>query len=158
MLLPDRPEKMYRVSRDLILRWNILKDLKIDLKEDKIASSIKNDLPRNLQFHHASLGLRAEHLELYDVMVRELYQVIELDKSVFPNECAKYEPVRHAISHPGELQANTRQALENNFGKDYFKFTKRNQLDPTSSKNKDHLRTVANDLKRIVINHLSKKL
>jgi len=121
-------------------------------------SSIKNDLPQNLQFHHASLGLRAEHVELYDVMVRELYQVIELDKSTLPNECATYEPMRHALSHPGELQANTKRALENNFGKDHFEFTKGDQLDPTSPKNKDHLRTIANDLKRIVIDHLNKKL
>jgi hypothetical protein len=158
MLLSDRPEKTYRVSKELIQRWNILKNLEIDLKENKIASAVKNDLPQNLQFHHASLGLRAAQFELYDIMIRELYQAIELDKSMLRNECAKYEPVRHALSHPGELQADTRQALEKSFGKDYYEFTKRNQHDPTSPKNRDHLRAVANDLRRIVIDHLSKKL
>ena len=48
-------------------------------------------------------------------MVREFYQAIELDKNMLRNECAKYEPVRNALSHPGELQADTRQAREKNF-------------------------------------------
>ena len=153
-----RPDKTHRVTRDLILRYNILKDLEIDLKENKVASSIKNDLPQNQQFHHASLGLRASEFELYDVMVREFYQVIEIDKSILPNECAKYEPLRNALSHLGELQMETRQGLEDNFGKDYFELTTRNQFDSTSPKNKDHLKAMANDLRRIAMNHLSKKL
>lgn len=153
-----RPDKTQRVTRDLILKYNILKDLEIDLKDNKIASSIKNDLPQNQQFHHASLGLRASEFELYDVMVREFYQVIEIDKSILPNECAKYEPLRNALSHLGELQMETRQGLEDNFGKDYFELTTRNQFDSTSPKNKDHLKAMANDLRRIAMNHLSKKL
>jgi hypothetical protein len=128
------------------------------LKQDKVTSSIKNDLPQNQQFHHASLGLRASEFELYDVTIREFYQVIEIDKSFLPNECAKYEPLRHALSHPLELRLDTRQSLEDNFGKDYFELTTRNQFDFTSPKNKDHLKTVANALRRIAMNHLRKKL
>jgi hypothetical protein len=153
-----RPDKTQRVSRELILRNNILKDLEVDLKENNVASSIKNDLPQNQQFHHASLGLRASEFELYDVMVREFYQVIEIDKGILPNECAKYEPLRNALSHLGELQMETRQGLEDNFGKDYFELTTRNQFDSTSPKNKDHLKAMANDIRRIAMNHLSKKL
>lgn len=153
-----RPDKTQRVTRDLIVKYDIRKDLEIDLKENKVASSIKNDLPQNQQLHHASLGLRASEFELYDVMVREFYQVIEIDKSVLSNECAKYEPLRHALSHPLELQVDTKQRLEGNFGKDYFELTRRNQFEFTSPKNKDHLKTAANDLRRIAMNHLSKKL
>ena len=154
-----RPDKTQRVTRDLIPKYNILpRDLAIDLKQNRVALSIKNDLPRNQQFHHASLGLRASEFELHDVMIREFYQVIEIDKGVLPNECAKYEPLRHALSHPLELRANTRQSLENNFGKGYLELTRRNQFDFTSPKNKDHLKTVANGLMRIAMNHLCKKL
>jgi hypothetical protein len=41
------PDKTRRVIRELILRNNILKELKINLKENRIASSIKSDLPQN---------------------------------------------------------------------------------------------------------------
>ena len=54
-----RPDKTQRVTRDLILKYDIRKDLEIDLRENKVASSIRNDLPQNQQLHHASLGLRA---------------------------------------------------------------------------------------------------
>jgi hypothetical protein len=42
-----RPDKTRRVTRNDILRYNILKDLKLSLKECRIVASIKNDLPQN---------------------------------------------------------------------------------------------------------------
>jgi hypothetical protein len=152
-----RPDKTRRVTRELILRNNILKELKIDLKENRIASSIKSDLPRNQQFYHASLGLRASEFELYDIAIREFYQVIEIAKSALP-EGARYEHLRHALSHPGKLQKDTIQALQDNFGKDYFDLTIRNQFDSTSPKNKAHLKIEADNLRKIVMNHLNSKL
>lgn len=152
-----RPDKTRRVTRELILRNNILKELEINLKEDKIASSIKHDLPRNQQFHHVSLGLRALEFELYDIAIREFYQVIEADNNDLP-DLAKYKPLRHALSHPGELQEDTRRDLQEKFGNDYFELTTRNQFDPASPKNRTHLKTEADNLRKIVLNHLSIRL
>lgn len=153
-----RPDKSQRAYKDLVIRYHILKDLEINLKDGKTASSIKNDLPQNQQFHHASLGLRASEFELYDVAVKEFYQVIELDKNVLPSEYTKYKPLRDALSHPDELFDDTIQSLEDNFRKDYFELTIRNQFDTTSPNNKTRLKVQVDHLRRIVMNHLSQKI
>jgi hypothetical protein len=57
-----------------------------------------------------------------------------------------------------ELRVDTKQSLEDNFGKDYFELTARNQFDYTSAKNKEHLKATANTIRKIAMNHLSKKL
>jgi hypothetical protein len=153
-----RPDKTQRAYKDFVIRYPILKDLEINLKDGKTASSIKNDLPQNQKLHHASLGLRASEFELYDVAVKEFYQVIEIDKTIMPSECTKYEPLRNALSHPNELFNETIQGLENNFGKDYFELTKRNQFDTTSPKNKARLKVEAHHLRRVVMGLLGQKI
>jgi hypothetical protein len=108
-----RPDMTRRVTGKRTIRYNILKDLKLSLKECRIAASIKNDLPQNQQFYHASLGLRASEFELYDVMIIEFYKVIEVDRNILSNECKKYEPLRDVLSHPDEIRPETRERLKN---------------------------------------------
>jgi hypothetical protein len=153
-----RPDMTRRVTGKRTIRYNILKDLKLSLKECRIAASIKNDLPQNQQFYHASLGLRASEFELYDVMIIEFYKVIEVDRNILSNECKKYEPLRDVLSHPDEIRPETRERLKTEFGDSYFDLTRRGEFDYHSSKNKQHLRIEADKLRKIAMNNLTKKL
>jgi hypothetical protein len=153
-----RSDKTQRAYKDLVVKYHNLRDLELNLKDNKTASSIKNDLPQNQQFHHASLGMRASEFELYSIAVKEFYQVIEMDRSILPNECAKYKPLRDALSHPEQLRDDTMQGLIDKFGKDYFELTTRKHFDTTSPKNKARLKVEADHLRRVIMGLLSQKI
>ena len=66
----------------------------------------------------ANAGLKAEGYEMYEVMVRDYYLVIEKAvKNGKLNQGAKYKCLRDALSHSGKLQNDTKDGLTdtNNF-------------------------------------------
>jgi hypothetical protein len=114
--------------------------LKLDKNE---INGIEND-PRHSIYLHFSRGLIAL-LSYKDnaAVIRELYQILEDDNSL-PSHLIKYRYLRHAVSHGSELQQNTLDNIEKDFGKGYFVFNN-DRFDYSSYVNIRNLRIQASN-------------
>jgi hypothetical protein len=137
----------------------------IDLSQSNIAKLIETHNPKGEELrlveklHCANKSLVAHSYELYEVMIREFYFVLEKDvkDNKFP-QGIKYKFLRHALSHPGPLKKYTKQGLRDNFPKDYFDFTDDCTFDRSSSKNLEHVKIEAMELMKIAVNHIQGQL
>lgn len=86
-------------------------------------------------------------------MIKEFYLAMEDEEE----EVKKYEPLRHVLSHQGQIKPNTIRKLEENFEKGYFELPYC-IFDHSSPKNIDHLRTQAIELRRIAMDYIRKEL
>jgi hypothetical protein len=113
-------------------------DLKLSKKE---ISRIEYDHKHSIYLHFSRGRIALLSYKDNAAVIRELYQILEDDNS-FPPHLIKYRYLRHAVSHGSELEQNTLNNIERNFGKDYFVFTNR-RFDYTSHINIRNLRIQA---------------
>ena len=73
------------------------------------------------------------------------------------DEAKKYEPLRNALSHTGQLRADTIKELETNFGKGYFDLPYC-IFDHSLPKNIEHLQIQVKDLRNIAMDNIRKEL
>jgi hypothetical protein len=105
MRSPDGRGKVYKT---FIGKYNINSSELVDLSQGNFPNLIKTlepqDKDRRLveRLHHANNGLEAAKNNLYEVMIKEFYLAME-DKE----EAKKYEPLRHTLSHYGQIRPST---------------------------------------------------
>jgi hypothetical protein len=105
------------------------------------------------RLNHANNALEAEKAELYEVMIKEYYLAIADN-----TQAAKYEPLRHALSHHEQLKQDTIDDLEKKFGKGYFIQTRNKTFDHSHPTNIEHLKTEAYALRNIALPYIDQEL
>jgi hypothetical protein len=133
------PDGRNTVSKILRSRYNINSSELVDLSQGNYPRLIKTlELQGKAvrlveRLHHANNGLEAAKNNLNEVMIKEFYLVME-DKE----EARKYEPLRHVLSHYGQIRPDTLKQLKANFGEDYFALPN-DKFDHSSARNVERL-------------------
>jgi hypothetical protein len=147
------PDGRGEVYKTFIGKYNINSSELVDLSQGNFPNLIKTlepqDKDRRLveRLHHANNELESAKNNLYEVMIKEFYLAME-DKE----EAKKYEPLRHTLSHYGQIRPSTIKKLEENFELPYCIF------DHSSPKNIEHLQIQAKKLMDIVMDYIRKEL
>jgi hypothetical protein len=155
MRSPDGRGKVYKT---FIGKYNINSSELVDLSQGNFPNLIKTlepqDKDRRLveRLHHANNELESAKNNLYEVMIKEFYLAME-DKE----EAKKYEPLRHTLSHYGQIRPSTIKKLEENFEKEYFELPYC-IFDHSSPKNIEHLQIQAKELMDIAMDYIRKAL
>ena len=120
--------------------WAYVKELDFDINDKDIINLLQDETMTKI-YHHIAKGIESYHENDHAESIRQFYQIVENFPNNFPN-LKKYKPLRHALSHFGNLFPDTITDLNKNFGKN-FTLTSTNSFDYTSPSNLKNLENEA---------------
>ena len=133
--------------------WARVKELNFDMKDKEIINLL-HDATMTKIYHHIAKGIESYYQNDHAESIRHFYQVVEHFPSKFP-ALKKYRPLRHVLSHFGNLKSHTVTTLNKEFGINYFTLTSTNSFDYTSPSNLKNLKKEAECMFNTIVNSYS---